>query len=107
MVLLLTGSIDGSKIQIESQNVIDEFEVDWLVVGERHDSTVINPEFTDSDGNLICEHYFPGYNNENSGEQELPERIANIDVTEEYTIGQEVNYSNVIIEEDTSNTSNI
>jgi hypothetical protein len=50
------GTIIGSKIQIESQNVIDEIEVDWLVVGERHDKTVINPEFTDSDGNLICEH---------------------------------------------------
>jgi hypothetical protein len=50
------GTIQGSKIQIESQNVIDEIEVDWLVVGERHDKTVINPEFTDSDGNLICEH---------------------------------------------------
>jgi hypothetical protein len=50
------GSIDGSKIQIESQNVIDEIEVDWMVVGERHDVTVINPEFTDNDGNLICEH---------------------------------------------------
>jgi hypothetical protein len=97
------GSIEGSKIQIESQNVIDEIEIDWLVVGERHDKNVINPDFTDSDGNLICEHYFPGYNKDNSGEIE---RIANIDVTEEYTISQQGNNSNVIIEEDASNASN-
>jgi hypothetical protein len=98
------GTITGSKIQIESQNVIDEIEVDWLVVGERHDVTVINPDFTDSDGNLICEHYLPGYNKYNSGE---PERIANIDVTEEYTVSQEADTSNLIIEEEGSNTSNI
>jgi alpha-tubulin suppressor-like RCC1 family protein len=98
------GSISGSKIQIESLNVTDEFEVDWLVVGERHDQTVINPEFTDSDGNLICEHYYPGYNKYNSGEPAPPERIANIDVTEEYTVSQQGNTSNVIIEEELGNT---
>jgi hypothetical protein len=101
------GSIDGSKIQIESQNVTDEIEVDWLVVGERHDQTVINPDFTDSDGNLICEHYLPGYNKDNSGELVLSERIANIDVTEEYTVSQQGNNSNIIItEEESSNTNN-
>jgi hypothetical protein len=100
------GTINGSTINIECENTTEEIEIDWMVVGERHDEHVINTPLTDSDGNLICEHYFPGYNKDNSGEQELPERIANIDVMEEYTISQEVNNSNVIIEEDTSNTSN-
>lgn len=97
------GTIEGSKIHIESQNITDEIEVDWLVVGERRDQTVINQDFTDSDGNLICEHYFPGYNKYNSGENEL---IANIDITGEYTINQLSNISNIIIDEESSNTSN-
>jgi hypothetical protein len=50
------GKIFGSKILIESSNITDEIEIEWLVIGERHDVTVINPEFTDNDGNLICEH---------------------------------------------------
>jgi alpha-tubulin suppressor-like RCC1 family protein len=50
------GKIFGSKILIESRNITDEIEIEWLVIGERHDVTVINPEFTDNDGNLICEH---------------------------------------------------
>jgi hypothetical protein len=85
------GTIDGSKIQIESQNVIDEIEVDWLVVGERQDQTVINPEFTDSDGNLICEHDI------------LEERVGNIDLTEEYTTNGNNNDANIIIEDDANN----
>jgi hypothetical protein len=50
------GRIDGSKIQIECQNITDEIEIDWMVVGERHDKHVINTQLTNNYGNLICEH---------------------------------------------------
>ena len=50
------GKINGSTISIECENATDEIEIDWMVVGERHDEHVINTPLTDSDGNLICEH---------------------------------------------------
>jgi hypothetical protein len=50
------GKINGSIIKIECENITDEIEIDWMVVGERHDEHVINTPLTDSDGNLICEH---------------------------------------------------
>jgi hypothetical protein len=50
------GKINGSTISIECENTTDEIEIDWMVVGERHDEHVINTPLTDSDGNLICEH---------------------------------------------------
>jgi hypothetical protein len=53
---VVKGEITGSIINIECENTTDEIEIDWLVIGERHDEHVINTELTDSDGNLICEH---------------------------------------------------
>jgi alpha-tubulin suppressor-like RCC1 family protein len=50
------GKINGSTISIECENTTDKIEIDWMVVGERHDEHVINTPLTDSDGNLICEH---------------------------------------------------
>jgi hypothetical protein len=50
------GKISRSTISIECENATDEIEIDWMVVGERHDEHVINAPLTDSDGNLICEH---------------------------------------------------
>jgi hypothetical protein len=50
------GKISGSTISIECENSTDDIEIDWMVVGERHDEHVINTPLTDSDGNLICEH---------------------------------------------------
>jgi hypothetical protein len=50
------GKINGSIISIECENATDDIEIDWMVVGERHDEHVINTPLTDSDGNLICEH---------------------------------------------------
>jgi hypothetical protein len=50
------GKINGSTINIECENTSGQIEIDWMVVGERHDEHVINTPLTDSDGNLICEH---------------------------------------------------
>jgi hypothetical protein len=58
---VVKGVINGSTISIECENTTDDIEVDWLVVGERHDEHVISTPLTDSDGNLICEHNMPGY----------------------------------------------
>jgi len=50
------GKIVDGKIIINCQNIIDEIEVDWLVIGERKDENVINVPLTSIKGNLICEH---------------------------------------------------
>jgi len=50
------GSIVDGKIIINCQNITDEIEVDWLVIGERKDENVINVPLTSIEGNLICEH---------------------------------------------------
>jgi hypothetical protein len=49
------GKINGSTINIQCENTTDDIEIDWMVVGERHDEHVINTPLTDSYGNLICE----------------------------------------------------
>jgi hypothetical protein len=67
------GKINGSTISIECENTIDKIEIDWMVVGERHDKHVINTPLTDSDGNLICEH--------DSYSENIP--ITNIDITDD------------------------
>jgi alpha-tubulin suppressor-like RCC1 family protein len=61
------GKISGSTIRIECENTTDDIEIDWMVVGERHDEHVINTTLTDSDGNLICEHEMP---------------VTNVDITD-------------------------
>jgi hypothetical protein len=79
---VVKGSINGSTISIECENTTDEIEIDWLVVGERHDEHVISTPLTDSDGNLICEHNMPGYvNNIDSNAENIP--VTNIDITDE------------------------
>jgi len=50
------GKIVDGKIIINCQNIIDEIQVDWLVIGERKDENVINVPLTSIGGNLICEH---------------------------------------------------
>jgi hypothetical protein len=52
----IKGKLEGNILTIECENISDEIEIDWMVVGERHDEHVINTPLTDSDGNLICEH---------------------------------------------------
>jgi hypothetical protein len=50
------GKINDGKIIINCQNNNEQIEVDWLVIGERKDKTVINIPITTTSGNLICEH---------------------------------------------------
>jgi len=50
------GIINGSKITINCENIVDEIEIDWLVIGERQDKHVINVPMTTNTGSLICEH---------------------------------------------------
>jgi len=50
------GTINGSKITINCENIIEEIEIDWLVIGERKDKQVINVPMTTNIGSLICEH---------------------------------------------------
>jgi hypothetical protein len=88
---IVKGTINNSIITIECENITDEIEIDWLVVGERHDEHVINTPLTDSDGNLICEHDMPGYVNVSDVEAEnIP--ITNVDISDENIT--EVNYDN-------------
>jgi alpha-tubulin suppressor-like RCC1 family protein len=72
------GAINGSIITIECENTTDEIEVDWLVIGERHDEHVINTELTDSEGNLICEHDMPRSTETDS--DNIP--VTNVDITD-------------------------
>jgi alpha-tubulin suppressor-like RCC1 family protein len=57
---IVKGKINGSIINILCENTTDELEIDWLVVGERHDEHVIYTKLTDFEGNLICEHDMTG-----------------------------------------------
>ena len=59
------GDIVDGIIRIRCENIVDDIEIDWMVIGERKDGNVINEPITNSKGSLICEHYFNGYNNFN------------------------------------------
>jgi hypothetical protein len=50
------GKITDGKLIINCENIKEEIEVDWLVIGERYDNTVITNELTNYEGKLICEH---------------------------------------------------
>jgi hypothetical protein len=83
---VVKGVINGSTISIECENITDEIEVDWLVVGERHDEHVISTPLTDSDGNLICEHDMSGYvnyENTNTNIESDNTPVTNVDITDE------------------------
>ena len=56
------GEIIDGIIRISCENIVDDIEIDWMVIGERKDGGVINEPITDDSGALICEHYIPGYN---------------------------------------------
>ena len=53
---LVKGSYSNGVLSIESQNVLSHAVVDWLVIGERKDQTVIDWDLTDENGHLIPEH---------------------------------------------------
>jgi len=50
------GEIIDGKIMISCENIADEIEVEWLVIGERHDEGIVRNNLTNSEGMLICEH---------------------------------------------------
>ena len=50
------GNIKDGKIIIICENIIDDIEVDWLVIGERRDENIISNRLTNKEGSLICEH---------------------------------------------------
>jgi len=50
------GEIIDGKIIISCENIADEIEVEWLVIGERHDDGIVRNKLTNGEGMLICEH---------------------------------------------------
>jgi hypothetical protein len=50
------GKITDGKLTINCENIEEEIEIDWLIMGERYDNTVITNELTNYEGSLICEH---------------------------------------------------
>jgi hypothetical protein len=50
------GEIIDGKIIISCENIAEEIEVEWLVIGERHDEGIVRNNLTNSEGMLICEH---------------------------------------------------
>jgi len=52
----VNGKIDSGKITINCENITDNIEIDWLVIGERKDEQIANVPYTDDEGKLICEH---------------------------------------------------
>jgi hypothetical protein len=51
----LKGRVDNAILTIECENPEASYEVDWMVVAERKDKTVIDWDMTDSNGQLILE----------------------------------------------------
>jgi len=52
----VNGKIDSGKITINCENITDNIEIDWLVIGERKDEQITNVPYTNDVGKLICEH---------------------------------------------------
>jgi len=50
------GKIKDGKIIIICENIIDDIEVDWLIIGERQDENIKRNRLTNNEGSLICEH---------------------------------------------------
>tara|TARA_X000001382_G_scaffold8122_2_gene5901 strand:+ start:11835 stop:12929 length:1095 start_codon:yes stop_codon:yes gene_type:complete len=53
---LVKGTYSKGQIIIESNNHLSSAIIDWLVIGERKDQTVIDWDLTDKEGRLIPEH---------------------------------------------------
>jgi hypothetical protein len=52
----VNGKIDSGKITINCENITDNIEIDWLVIGERKDEQITIVPYTNDVGKLICEH---------------------------------------------------
>jgi hypothetical protein len=53
---MVKGEVIDGKIIISCENIADEIEVEWLVIGERHDEGIVRNKLTNREGMLICEH---------------------------------------------------
>ena len=50
------GYIENGIIKVQCENINDEIEIDWLVISERKDGSLINTPSTNYQGKMICEH---------------------------------------------------
>jgi len=50
------GKITDGILIINCENIKEEIEIDWLVIGERKDENIIINELTNYNGSLICEY---------------------------------------------------
>jgi hypothetical protein len=55
---MVKGEVIDGKIIISCENIAEEIEVEWLVIGERHDEGIIRNKLTNNEGMLICEHEY-------------------------------------------------
>jgi hypothetical protein len=55
---MVKGEVIDGKIIISCENITEEIEVEWLVIGERHDEGIIRNKLTNNEGMLICEHEY-------------------------------------------------
>ena len=53
------GSISGNILTIQAQDPTSMATVSWMVIGERHDKTIMDTYWTDADGNVILEPLAP------------------------------------------------
>jgi hypothetical protein len=51
----IRGKLYGNILVIESQNTESQDEVSWMVIGERQDEHMYEPEWTDQIGRVITE----------------------------------------------------
>ena len=56
---LTKGTVEGNILTIESQNTESTNEINWLVIGERHDEYMMNTNWTDENGRVIVEPLAP------------------------------------------------
>jgi hypothetical protein len=49
------GNVEGAMLTITAQDSNCTDTVSWLVIGERHDQTIIDANWTDANGRVITE----------------------------------------------------
>ena len=49
------GYIDNGIIKVNCENISDDIEVEWMVIGERKDNAIKKSQLTDNQGRLLCE----------------------------------------------------
>ncbi len=49
------GEISGNVLTINSKNATSSASVSWMVIGERHDPHMLETDWTDANGRVVCE----------------------------------------------------